>query len=76
MYGLNHGTIAREAVTQILDYASALVAMSVTGLADDTAARSGNDGIQQIGDFDQWYADKFGVDDLSRLLSPRIVPAV
>ena len=73
VYELKRGTLAREAVTQILDYASDLDAMSITDLAEHIAARSGNDGIQGIDEFEQWYTDNFGGDDLSRLLPPRMV---
>ena len=73
VYELKRGTLAREAVTQVLDYASDLDAMSITALAGHIAERSGNDGIQGIDDFKQWYADNFDGDDLSRLLPPRMV---
>lgn len=73
VYELKRGTLAREAVTQVLDYASDLDAMSITALAEHIAERSGSDGIQEIEDFEQWYADSFGGDDLSRLLPPRMV---
>lgn len=72
VYELKRGTLAREAVTQVLDYASDLDAMSTTVLAEHIAERSGSDGIQEIEDFEQWYADSFGGDDLSRLLPPRM----
>ena len=73
VYELKRGTLAREAVTQVLDYASDLDAMSITEVAEHIAERSGNDGIQGIDEFEQWYADNFGGDDLSRLLPPRMV---
>ena len=73
VYELKRGTLARDAVTQVLDYASDLDAMSASALAAHIAERSGHDGIQEIDDFEQWYADNFGGDDLSRLLPPRMV---
>lgn len=73
VYELKRGTLTRDAVTQVLDYASALDAMSADDLARHIAERSGNDGIQGIEDFEQWYADSFGGDDMSRLLPPRMV---
>ena len=73
VYELKRGTLAREAVTQVLDYASALDAMSTSELTKHIAERSGNDGIQGIDEFEQWYAENFGGDDLSRLLPPRMV---
>lgn len=73
VYELKRGTLVREAVTQVLDYASDLDSMSITNLAEHIAERSGNDGIQGIEDFEQWYLDNCGGDDLSRLLPPRMV---
>lgn len=73
VYELKRGNLARDAVTQILDYASALDAMTGPELAKHISDRSGNAGIQRIEDFEQWYADTHGGDDLSRLLPPRMV---
>ncbi len=47
--------------------------MSTSELAAHIAECSGNDRVQEIEDFEQWYADNFGGDDLSRLLPPRMV---
>ena len=73
VYELKRGTLVREAMTQVLDYASDLDAMNLTDIAEHIAERSGNDGIQSIEDFEQWYLDNTGHDDLSRLLPPRMV---
>ena len=73
VYELKRGTLVRDTVTQVLDYASGLDAMSIADLAEHITERSGNDGIQGIDDFEQWYADNFGGDDLSRLVPPRMV---
>ena len=73
VYELKRGQLARDAVTQILDYASALDGMTGTDLARHVAERSGTVGGEPIEDFEQWYADRFGGDDLSRLLPPRMV---
>lgn len=73
VYELKRGQLARDAVTQILDYASALDAMTGADLARHVAERSGTAGVKPIGDFEQWYADRFGGDDLSRLFPPRMV---
>ena len=42
-------------------------------MAEHIADRSGSHGIERIDDFEQWYGDNFGRDDLSRLLPPRMV---
>ena len=73
VYELKRGTVAREAVAQVLDYASDLDAMSIADLAKHIAERSGNDKIKGIDEFEQWYAENFGGADLSRLLPPRMV---
>ena len=73
VYELKRGNLARDAVAQILDYASALDTMTPTQVAKHISDRSGKDGIQQIEDFEKWYADTLGYDDLSRLLPPRMV---
>ena len=50
-------------MTQVLDYASDLDALSTSDLAEHIAKRSGNDGIEGIDDFEQWYVENFGGDD-------------
>ena len=57
VYELKRGTLARDAVTRVLDYASDLDAMSAGDLAEHIVQRSGSGGIQGIDDFEQWYAD-------------------
>ena len=73
VYELKRGNLARDAVTQILDYASALDAMTEPELAKHISDRSGHAGIPQIEDFEQWYADTHRGNDLSSLLPPRMV---
>lgn len=72
VYELKRGNLARDAVTQILDYASALNSMTPAQLAKHISNRSGEAGIPRIENFEQWYSDMFGDDDLSRLLPPRM----
>ena len=66
VYELKRGTLARDALAQVLDYASDLDAMSNIDLAKHIAERSGTDGIERIDDFKQWYGDNFRGNDLSR----------
>ena len=73
VYELKRGTLLRDAVTQILDYASALDAMPRSELVRHISKRSGVDGIQQIEDFERWYTETHGNEDLSLLLPPRMV---
>ena len=48
VFELKRGTLAREAVTQVLDYASDLDAMDSSELAEHIADRSGTGGVQRI----------------------------
>ncbi len=73
VYELKRGNLTRDAVTQVLDYASALDAMTGPEVAKHISDRSGDAGIQRIEDFEQWYGETHGGDDLSRLLPPRMV---
>ena len=57
---LKRGKIVREAVGQVLAYAAALDSMKIVDLAEHIAECSGNNGIQGIDDFKQWYTAKFG----------------
>ena len=66
VYELKRGGTPREAITQALDYASALDEMSGIELADHVATHSGKDGIPEIDDFANWYADHSSNGDLSR----------
>ena len=73
IYELKRGNLTRDAVTQILDYASGLDAMTGSEVAEHISERSGDAGIRRFEDFEQWYVDTHGGDDLSRLLPPRMV---
>ena len=73
VFELKRGKLARSAVTQVLDYASALDAMDLTELAQHISERSGTAGIARIDDFEGWYLGQYSADDLSRLLPPRMV---
>ena len=57
VFELKRGELTREAVTQIIDYASHLEAMSDEELADHITQRSGRGGIDEIENFEDWYAD-------------------
>lgn len=66
VYELKRGGTPRDAITQALDYASALDGKSETELAQHIAEHSGHDGIPLIEDFANWYADHSSNSDLSR----------
>lgn len=59
VFELKRGTLSRDAVAQVLDYASYLDAMDVTDLARYISERSGAHGIDKIEDFQGWYSQAF-----------------
>ncbi len=70
VFELKRGTLGRDAITQVLDYTSALAAMDLDQLGEHIADRSGDDGIQPIDDFADWYSATFG--DLVSLFPARM----
>ena len=58
VFELKRGTLSREAVAQIIDYASDLDSKSDVELAEHIAAHSGAGSIENIDDFEEWYGRK------------------
>lgn len=73
VFELKRGVLAREAVAQIIDYASDLDQMDRDDLARHIESQSGRGGIPQIEDFDEWYNDTFPENNDEFALSPRMV---
>ena len=74
VFELKRGTLSREAVAQIIDYASDLDAMDLADLANHISERSGTGGIEEIEDFGEWYESQpFEVEGLGDLLPLRLV---
>lgn len=74
VFELKRGALTRDAVTQCIDYASALNAMDPEeDLAKHIAEQSGRRGIAAISDFGEWYEEKFEQNEMSDLLPPRLV---
>ena len=67
---LKRGTLSRESVAQVIDYASYLEAMDLADLASHISDRSGEHGIEAIEDFQEWYSQDFG--GLERLIPLRM----
>ena len=57
VFELKRGTLSRDAVAQIIDYASDLDAKNDVALAEHIAANSGMGGIDRIEDFEEWYGE-------------------
>ena len=71
VFELKRGTLSRDAVAQIIDYASYLDAMDPAELADYISDRSGEHGIDEIQDFQDWYSGQdFG--ELDSLIPLRL----
>lgn len=70
IFELKRGALGRDAVTQVLDYASAISAMEVEALVEHMDARSAAGEMDRIPDFRAWYEETF--DDLQRLFPVRM----
>ncbi len=70
VFELKRGTLTREAVAQVIDYASYLDTMDLADLAWHISDRSGELGIEKIEDFQEWYDQDFG--DLESLKPLRL----
>lgn len=73
IFELKRAAITRDAVTQCIDYASALDAMDPETLANHIAKCSGHGGIKAIENFETWYEEHFDENEISALLPPRMV---
>lgn len=59
VFELKRGTLSRDAIAQVIDYASYLDQMDLPSLYRYIADRTGKLGIDKIDDFEQWYSDNF-----------------
>ena len=66
VFELKRGTLSRDAVAQIIDYASDLDDKGLDVLAKHISEQSGTGGIEKIEDFSEWY-DSRGFSDLESL---------
>ena len=72
LFELKRGTLSRDAVAQIVDYASYLEGMSSESLVRHIADNSGEHGIDRIEDFYEWHAGHFEADSLENLTPIRL----
>ena len=72
VFELKRGTLSREAVAQIIDYASDLDLKSDVALADHIATNSGAGGIENIDDFEEWYGENTEAQSLDSLRPLRL----
>ena len=73
VYELKRGRLNRDAVAQVIDYASSLNIMDEEALYRHISERSGNLGIQKIDDFGDWYSNNWGEEGYESLMPPRLV---
>ena len=73
VFELKRGTLSRDAVAQVIDYASYLDSLDNDRLAQLIAGNSGSGGIEQINDFQDWYSDTGEGDGLESLKPIRTV---
>ena len=59
VFELKRGMLSRDAIAQVIDYASYVDQMDLPSLYQHVADRSGKLGIDNIDDFEQWYGDHF-----------------
>ena len=72
VFELKRGVLSRDAVAQIIDYASDLDAKSDVALAEHIAENSGVDGIEKIDDFEAWYSKHTEAESLESLKPMRL----
>lgn len=66
LFELKRGNVTREAVAQILDYASDLESKNLDSLVSHISEQSGKHDIEKI-DFKEWYGQEFAEQDLESL---------
>lgn len=59
VFELERGTLTREAIAQVIDYASDLAETDVDRLSELIEDHSGRDGIEKIEDFQDWYNENY-----------------
>ncbi|MBA7621410.1 Endonuclease NucS [subsurface metagenome] len=59
IFELKKGKLVREAVSQIIDYASFLTDLDTVSLSKHISDCSGTKGVDEIEDFESWYQEQF-----------------
>ncbi len=72
VFELKRGALTRDAVSQIIDYASFIAELDPLELSKHISEQSGKHGIEKIPDFLNWYQEQFAK-NLSDLNKPRMV---
>ena len=72
VFELKRGTLSRDAVAQVIDYASYLDSLDESELARYISDRSGARGTVNIEDFEAWYDDRWSEQGLGSLRPVRM----
>lgn len=72
VFELKRGTLSRDAVAQVIDYASYLDSLDGDSLSQHIAGYSGHGGIEKIDDFGEWYSENIRGDGLESLRPVRM----
>jgi Endonuclease NucS len=73
VFELKRGELTRDAVAQVLDYASWLSDLDPEELGEHISEMSGRYGTEKIDDFADWYRENFDGKTLSDIGRPRMV---
>jgi hypothetical protein len=73
VFELKRGTLTRDAIAQVVDYASYLHELPLEELSEHIQRRSGAAGIPQINNFTEWYESQFGGDADALNRRPRMM---
>ena len=78
VFELKRGKLNRDAIAQVIDYASYLNNLEAGSLVDHIQDQSGKHGIEKIDDFKNWYSklrasNELPEEDLEALKPPRMV---
>ena len=72
VFELKRGTLSRDAVAQVIDYASDLDRMNLDTLSNHISQKSGSHSIEKIENFQDWYINDLGFEDLESLKPLRL----
>ena len=67
VFELKRDRLSRDAVAQIIDYASCLEDMALDDLVNHISDKSGTHGIEEIDEFEKWYTENSDADSLDAL---------
>lgn len=73
VFELKRGRLSREAVAQVVDYASYLSSLEAETLSRHISERSGKGGTDKIEDFESWHQENFPNNPEGYTGSPRMV---